>query len=221
MSDPATPRSTDDSFGTAEEFYTPTSHILSGFNGNSPGTPQSDAPIESNNSLEDEAPSHTPPTEQNTIPPPPTHSTDGQPLQWDTFDAGFQYLLKFAKEHNFCVKKGRSKMRYGRRTHHWINCVKGGQRNFTKVSTPDRKRQSASLISDEPCPFKACLRALHEGDLITLDLPDSTHNHGPASAWSAFDRHRREARRSSANLLTSIRTDFDGNIEATRSCHSI
>lgn len=149
------------------------------------------------------------------------YSDDGQRLQWDSFDAGFEYLLQFAKANQFCVKKGRSKKKHGRRTYLWVNCVKGGQRNFTKISPSNRQRHSSSLIESEPCPFKACLRALKASDPVILDLPDATHNHLCAIAWSVFDRHRREARRESANLLNSIRTDYHGNIEAKRSWHSI
>ena len=210
--------SSETSFQTAEEFHTPASHASSDWAGFSPGTREMPLVVDSASSA-DTTPARE--TDQPAIPPPPTCSDDGRPLQWNSWDAAFDYLLAFSKEHQFCVKKGTNRKKNGRKVAHYILCVKGGQRNYIKVSTPQRQRQSASIIGDEPYPWKAYLRAPEEGDPITLDLVHSTHNHGPAGRWTIYTRHRREDRKASANLLSAIRTDFDSSIEPKRSWHSL
>ena len=124
--------SSERSFATAEEFHTPASHRSSEWAGFSPGTRERPMLIESDDSASSSNTSPTNGTKETPIAPLPTCSDDGKPLEWDSWDAAFDYLLTFSKENQFCVKKGTSRKKDGRKTVHYIGCVKGGQRNYQR-----------------------------------------------------------------------------------------
>jgi len=149
--------SDEDDFKSARESLSPASDAPDNWTGFSPG------PVENSSSIDYEIFPSIPSSNESTgdvieIPPPITHDLDGKKLEWGSLDLIFEALQEFAKKNGFAVKKHTRKLREGRVVMQYINCVRGGQRNITKVSTPNRKRQSKSIISDKPCPFRACVK---------------------------------------------------------------
>ena len=151
--------------------------------------------------------------EEDTIPAPKTRDPDGNLYEWDSLDDAFNALQAFAKENGFAVKKHTRKIKGTHIYTQYINCVRGGQRNMTKVSTPNRKRNSRSLISDEPYRFRVCLKERKETNRWILELLRDSHNHPAATRPSVFAVHRRDARRTQPSILHQIRVDCDTRIE--------
>ena len=87
--------------------------------------------------------------DEETIPAPKTRDLNGNKYEWDSLEKAFCALQEFTKENGFAVKKHTRKMQGTHVYMQYINCVRGGQRNMTKVTTPNRKKKSRSLISDE------------------------------------------------------------------------
>ncbi|KIX02559.1 uncharacterized protein Z518_03471 [Rhinocladiella mackenziei CBS 650.93] len=212
--------SDDDDFKSARESLSSISDVSENWTGFSPGTAENPIDVESappvscpsfSDSFDDEI----------EIPAPKTLDQNGEKLQWDSLDLAFEALQAFAKENGFAVKKHTRKLRDGRVVMQYINCVRGGQRNTTKVSTPNRKRRSKSLIAENPCQFRACLKEVNQTRQWVLELLEGSHNHVAADESKVFAVHRRNARKAQPRILQQIHADVEVGIETKRSWHSI
>jgi hypothetical protein len=212
--------SDEDDFKSARGSLSPASDVPDNWTGFSPG------PVENSTSIDHEiflsfTSSRELTGDEIEIPPPITHDLDGKRLEWNSLDSIFEALQEFAKKNGFAVKKHTRKLREGRVVMQYINCVRGGQRNITKVSTPNRKRQSKSIISDKPCPFRACLKEQDKTYKWNLEILHETHNHAAADRSTVFAVHRRNARKAQPRLIQQVHADADAMIEANRSWRSI
>jgi len=160
--------------------------------------------------------------EEDAIPAPQTANSRGEKYEWASLDSAYAALQEFAKENGFAVKKSTSKrQRDGRLLWQLIRCVHGGQKNTTKVTTPNRKRQSSSLIGDKPCDFRVYLKALVETDTWILNLRQTKHNHSRQDRKSVYAVHRRNALRANPTIIQQINADADALIEPKKSWRSI
>jgi len=160
-------------------------------------------------------------SENDEIPAPSVRDESGKRLTWDTLDLAFQALQLFAKEHGFAVKMSTSKKKAGSKFMQYVNCVHGGQRNMTNVPTPERQGRSKSSIREEPCSFRVCLKKEKETHRWILDLVHRSHNHAAADRPKVYAVHRRNARKNEPRIIQQLNGDYEANIQAKQSWHSI
>ena len=149
--------SSDDDFHTARESSVSSINTSSPLSDSAPGTAANPIMVDDGSRVH-QAYSSEDADNKDSIPTPKTRDSNGNNLEWDSLDTTFNALQDFAKENGFIVKKHTRKLKGTHVYIQYINCVRGGQRNIIKVSTLNRKRKSRSLISDDPCQFRACLK---------------------------------------------------------------
>jgi hypothetical protein len=144
-----------------------------------------------------------------TIPPPNPRYKSGCLKSWRSEQQAFDALQDFAKEHGFAIKKAQFKInRQGQQTR-WVNCTRGGPRHNTRVATPNRQRRSASLITDEPCRFRAALRHDITSNRWTWDITQQRHSHAAVADISSLAIHRRNTRRATPGVTQLINATWD------------
>lgn len=215
--------SDDDDFHSAEEFLTPRSHISFRNRDPSPGCQVNPIMVESISpaNVPGSVSSANEEEEDDEIPAPITHKPNGENYEWASLDSAFIALQEFAKENGFAVKKSTSKKVGSVKYWQLVRCVHGGQKNTTKVTTPNRRRISNSLIGDEPCQFRVHLKARSETNTWILEASNSVHNHKRQIRKSAYAVHRRNALRAKPTIIHQINADADALIDAKRSWYSI
>src|SRR4051812_43270386 len=132
--------SSDDDFRSVRETQTPASRISSHWEGFSPAkarTAQLDEPLPYFDSSTNDGDQEI----LDQIPPPRTLGNDGKPLLFNSLELCFEYLQEFAKNNGFAVKKGTTKKMSNHLYIQYVNCVRGGSKHTTKVSTPNRARK--------------------------------------------------------------------------------
>jgi hypothetical protein len=102
-----------------------------------------------------------------------------------------------------------------------VNCVRGGPKHSTKVTSPTRVRRSRSQITDSPCPFRAVINELKDTKKWSLVLKNDSHSHGAADRADVFAVHRRNTRNPIPGIQHLIHTDADAFIEPKRSWQTI
>lgn len=160
-------------------------------------------------------------TSSQRIPLPPTENSDGIPLLWRSEDRAFDALQAFAKDNGFAVKKADKRVNKSGLYTRYINCVRGGPKHTTKVATPQRKRQSKSIIALKPCKFRAAIKEQDQTNRWILVILFGTHSHPRTNDTNSIAVHRRNTRKADPRITQHIDADWRSQIEPKKTWSTI